>query len=500
MLSRLIIVWLVIAASASAAEPVRVGSKAFTESVILGETLSHLLRECGYTVDHKSEMGTRMIFDALRSGKLDVYPEYTGTITAELFADEPLRTDDAIREKLATLGIGMTERLGFSNNYALGVKRANAEKWNLKRISDLARNDDAIRKLRCGFSNEFMNRRDGWEGLKEKYLLPQQATAIDHNLAYRGMERGSLDLTDLFSTDAEIRSYDLTLLEDDRGFFPIYHCVVLYRLDWAQSAPEALAAVQRIAGRIDNATMVEMNARVRIDRVSETRVAAEFLHESLQLDIPLPADQWLTKIVRNLIHNTQRHILLVFASLAAAVFTAVPLGITAAKYPRVGQAILGVVGVVQTLPSLAVLALLVPLLGLGAQPVIFALFLYSLLPIVRGTYAGLTEIAPNLLESAVVLGLPEIARLRLVELPLASRAILSGIKTAAVINVGTATIGGLIGAGGYGEPIMTGIRLADTSLLLQGAIPAAALAVLVQGLFEFSERWLVPAGLRGGNG
>jgi osmoprotectant transport system permease protein len=158
--------------------------------------------------------------------------------------------------------------------------------------------------------------------------------------------------------------------------------------------------------------------------------------------------------------------------------------------------ILGVVGIIQTLPSMAVLVLLLPLLGIGWKPAMVALFLYSLLPIVRGTLTGLREIPGHLQESALVLGLPPQARLWRIELPLASRSILSGIKTAAVINVGTATIGALVGAGGYGDPILTGIRLSDFSLVLQGAVPAAVLALLVQGGFDLLEPLIVPRGLR----
>jgi len=124
------------------------------------------------------------------------------------------------------------------------------------------------------------------------------------------------------------------------------------------------------------------------------------------------------------------------------------------------------------------------------------LFLYSLLPIVRNTHSGLADIAPPLQESARALGLPSGARLRLIELPLASRSILGGIKTSAVINVGTATIAAFIGAGGYGERITTGLALNDNAMLLAGAVPAAALALLVHALFELLDRRLIPAGLR----
>ena len=157
---------------------------------------------------------------------------------------------------------------------------------------------------------------------------------------------------------------------------------------------------------------------------------------------------------------------------------------------------LGVVGIIQTVPSLAVLVFMIPLLGIGAPPAMVALFLYSLLPIVRNTYTGLHDIPIQIRESAQALGLPPRACLWLVELPMASRTILAGIKTSAVINIGTATLGALIGAGGYGQPILTGIRLDDVGLILEGAVPAALLALLVQGIFELSERTLVPKGLR----
>src|SRR6185369_5245582 len=175
---------------------------------------------------------------------------------------------------------------------------------------------------------------------------------------------------------------------------------------------------------------------------------------------------------------------------------AVPLGIVAARRPLLGRAILGAAGILQTIPSLALLVFMIPLLGIGSAPAIVALFLYSLLPIVRNTHAGLTGVPEPLREVARALGLGPGAALRLVELPLASPSILAGIKTSAVINVGTATLGALIGAGGYGQPILTGIRLDDVTLILEGAIPAALLALLVERAFDASERLIVPRGLR----
>jgi len=198
---------------------------------------------------------------------------------------------------------------------------------------------------------------------------------------------------------------------------------------------------------------------------------------------------------------TGQQLLLVFASLAAAVAAGVPLGVWAARSRAAAQPILSGVGLIQTVPSLALLAFLIPLLGtIGTWPALVALFLYSLLPIVRNTHSGISDIAPALRDSARALGLPARARLRLIELPLAARSILAGIKTSAVINVGTATIAAFIGAGGYGERIATGLALNNNAMLLAGAVPAALMALLVHALFELLDRRLIPAGLRQASG
>lgn len=481
-----------------AQEPIRVGSKSFTENVVLGEMIAHLVRDAGGRAEHRKELGgTQILFKALLQGDIDVYPEYTGTLAGEILSQEKPRDDDEIRQALAGRGIRMSQRLGFNNTYALGMKEDAARRLAIATVSDLA--DPRHAGLKLGFSDEFMNRDDGWPGLKALYRLPHVPRGMDHNLAYRGIDRGSIDLTDLYSTDAEVKYYKLRLLEDDRGYFPVYHCVLLYRADLEAKAPRVVESIKRLEGAIDNAAMTEMNARAKLDRTGETIVAADFLRTRLDVQVELPADAGRSRfreLLSNLLLTTGQHLMLVAVSLAASIAIGLPLGIWAYKWPRLAQPILGTVGVIQTLPSMAVLVFMIPLLGLGPLPAIVALFLYSLLPIVRGAYAGLKEIPGSLQESAIVLGLSRQARLWRVEIPLASRSILSGIKTAAVINVGTATIGALIGAGGYGQPILTGIRLDDIWLILQGAAPAALLALVVQGLFDFAETFVVPKGLR----
>ena len=469
---------------------VTVGSKKFTESVVLGEILTHLARDAGYTAKHRRDLGgTRVLFNALVAGDIDAYPEYTGTITQEILAGRGLVTMTDIRGALAEQGIRMTAPLGFNNTYAIGMRKERATALNINTISDLR----AHPELKFGFTNEFMDRGDGWPKLRDFYQLPQtDVKGLDHDLAYRGLDEGAIDVMDLYSTDAEISYYDLKVLRDDRHLFPEYNALVLYRADLESRAPEAVAAFRRLEGSISESTMIAMNARAKIDGVPEGQVAADFLAEHFGVHMEVvQSTMW-----QRLWQRGAEHLRLVAISLCAAILLALPLGIMAHRFRRWGQFILGVVGIIQTIPSLALLVFMIPLLGIGGPPAIVALFLYSLLPIVRNTHAGLAEIPVSLLESASAMGLPHRARLWHIELPLASGSILAGIKTAAVINVGTATLGALIGAGGYGQPILTGIRLDNVGLILEGALPAAALALVAQGLFELLDRVVVPKGLR----
>ncbi len=484
------LLFLAITATDQPTPPIKVGSKTFTESVILGEIVTQLIRSEGVETEHLRQLGgTRVLWSALLNGDVDVYPEYTGTITQEILAGKSIKNEETLKEVLANKGILMSGPLGFNDTYAIGMKKEVAEKLGITKISDLRKHP----QLRFGFTNEFMDRGDGWPSLQKIYNLPQKnVRGLDHDLAYRGLESGSIDVTDLYSTDAEIRYYDLYVLKDDLNHFPEYNAVLLYRSDLKERAPEAIKAISTLEGKISEEAMIQMNAEAKIDRVPESVVASEFLKVNLSIDTK-PHE---STFINRLSHNTLQHLFLVAVSLSAAILISIPLGIWAFKNEKVGHAILGIVGIIQTIPSLALLVFMIPLLGIGSAPAILALFLYSLLPIVRNTYSGLHDIPSHIRESAEALGLSPWARLRLVELPMASRSILSGIKTSAVINVGTATLGALIGAGGYGQPILTGIRLDNIRLILEGAIPAAVLALLVQGLFDLLELVLVPKGLR----
>lgn len=478
--------------SALDAAPFKVGSKKFTESVILGELACHLVRDGGGRCDHRREIGgTMVLWQALLRGDIDAYPEYTGTLEQEIFSGHGRISREALQELLAGEGVRATAPLGFNNTYALALGKRRAAELGVQTISDLSHHAE----LALRFSNEFMDRADGWPALRSAYRLPHQdVRGLDHDLAYRGLESGHVDVMDVYATDAEIAYYELAVLGDDKGHFPRYDAVYLVRTAAVSEHPAAGPSLARAEAKIDDAAMVAMNARAKLDGVSEAEVAATFARATLGADVHVTEES----VMDRLLVHTAEHLWLVLVSLVGAVAIALPLGIVAARRRRLGQGVLAVVGVIQTIPSLALLVFMIPVLGIGAAPAMVALFLYSLLPIVRNTHEGLVSIAPTLIESADALGLPSGARLWRIELPLASRSILAGIKTAAVINVGTATLGAVIGAGGYGQPILTGIRLDDVALIMQGAVPAAALALLVQLLFELSERVLVPRGLRTG--
>jgi osmoprotectant transport system permease protein len=472
---------------------VTIASKLHTEGVILAELMTHLVNHAGVTTIHLRELGgTHVIWKALLNGKIDLYAEYTGTIIKEIFPNDGLKTIDDIRQRLLKQNVLISQPLGFNSTYAISMKPAIAAKYGINKISDLRRYPD----LRFGFTERFLARQDGWQSLRQTYQLPQtNVRGLHHYLAYQAINSGVIDLMDAYSNDGELAYYNLQVLEDDLHHFTDYYPLIVYRADLVERMPQVISALQPLVGNISATEIREMNGMASLDKVPESQVAADFLAKKFNIQINLPEETLWTRLSQ----LTLEHLTLVSISLSAAVVISIPLGILAFKYSQVGQIILGLVGMIQTIPSLAILVFMIPLLGIGNMPAIAALFLYSLLPIIRNTYLGLHDISPQLQESAQALGLPPLARLRLIELPLAYRSILAGIKTSAIINIGTATLGALIGAGGYGQPILTGIRLDNMGLILQGAIPAAVLALLAQGLFELAEKWLVPKGLQLGD-
>jgi osmoprotectant transport system permease protein len=485
--ARLLLFALALLGQRAMGQSITVGSKKFTESYVLGEIAKRVLTEAGYQVEHKQGMGaTAIVWNALTGKSIDAYPEYTGTISEELLKRPGIDVAE-VRKALAKDGIGMTDELGFNNTYGLVMRRKDAEKLGIAKISDLKGHPD----LKCGITHELLGRKDGWKPLTAKYGLRfEDVKGIDHALGYAALYAGQVDVKDCYTTDAEIKRYDLKVLEDDLHFFPLYRAVFLYRLEMPA---KAVAALKSLEGKIDEPRMIALNEEAGRTKDYAEAAATFFAKPGESAPEPVKSD-----VAGKIARLTGQHLLLVGVSLLLAVLVGVPLGIAASRPGTLSGFILGVTGVIQTIPSLALLALLVamPFLGISFATAVVALFLYSLLPIVRNTATGLAGIPAPLRESAAALGLEPGARLRKVFLPLALPTILAGIKTSAVINVGTATLAALIGGGGLGEPIVSGLSLNDSSTILQGAIPAAVLAVVVQTLFDLLERAVVPRGLK----
>jgi osmoprotectant transport system substrate-binding protein/osmoprotectant transport system permease protein len=475
-----------------AAADVVIGSKKFTESYVLGEIAKRALSDAAIPAEHRQGMGgTIILWEALRGGQIDAYPEYTGTIATEILKSDSSVALDQIRDSLEKLGVSMTAPLGFNNTYALVMRRSEAQRLGVRTIGDLQRYPE----LKFGLTHEFLERQDGWRPLRQRYGLPQEnIIGIDHALGYSAIANGSVDVKDAYSTDAKIEENDLVVLEDDLHFFPKYEAVFLFR---SSTRADAIAALRRLESTLDETRMIRLNAEAERTK-NYARAADLYFNVGAAASGRLGPSHIGEDFPRKLVRWTLRHLQLAGFSLLLSIIVGIPLGIVASRGGAVGHVILGFAGVVQTIPSLALLALLVPLpfFGISVRTAIAALFLYGLLPIVRNTATGLQDIPRALRESAVALGLSPIARLWKIYLPIASRSILSGIKTSAVINIGTATLAALIGAGGLGEPIISGLNLNDHVTILEGAIPAAVLALLVQWCFDLLDRVLIPKGLR----
>jgi osmoprotectant transport system permease protein len=490
------------AVAASTQPALVVGSKRFTESYVLGEILTQTLAAAGRPAQHRQGLGnTGILEQALASGAVDLYPEYTGTIVRELLKRDGNPSLDELNRWLAPLGLKAAVPFGFNNTYALAMTAAKARELKIARISDLF--GSAAPGLKLGFSHEFLERADGWPALARAYgagAASATPIGLDHGLAYDALTSAKVDVIDVYSTDAKLGRLGLVVLDDDRAFFPKYDAVVLMRAG-VDAAPLA-----RLAGSIDAATMIAMNADVELDGASFAETATKFIAgrfaapasaASASSPAQSPGSARASLLQRVFAPDFGRlagqHLLLVFGSLALAVLVGVPVGIGAWRWPRLASLLLGTVAVLQTVPSLALLAFLIALVGrIGVVPAVIALFLYALLPIVRNTHAGLQGTSSGMAQAALSLGMTGPQALRYVQLPLAAPTLLAGVKTAAVINVGTATMAAFIGAGGFGERIVAGLAVNDSSVMLAGALPAAALALVVQFVFDLAERWATP--------
>ena len=472
-----------------AADNIVIGGKIFTESYILGEMAAQTIEaSSSIPVTRKLGMGsTGILFEALKSGAIDVYPDYSGTLAEAILKRPDLRSLDEIRQALSPLGLTISGSLGFNDTYALAVKEDFANQHALHSIGDLIPLESNIR---AAFSYEFMDRKDGYTGLVANYHLnfnPQKINRMEHSLSFQAIDQNAVDVIDVYSTDAKIRKLHLQLLKDDHNYFPVYQAVWVARKSFVERRPHEWQALLGLEGKINEDAMLDMNAQADIQKIGFDKIAAQFLGAATP-----DSKGWLHEVAR----RTKEHLWLVGVSLLFSVLVGIPLGVTAVRFHAAGQAILLSSAVVQTVPSLALLCFLIPVFGVGTKPALAALCLYSLLPVVLNTFTGIRAVNPLHLENARAFGLNRRQVLFRVVLPLASPTLLAGIKTATIVSIGTATLAALVGAGGYGAPIVSGLALNDVSTILTGAIPAALMALVAHGIFELLGIMLIPAGLR----
>ena len=472
-----------------AANTIVIGGKIFTESYVLGEIAAQKIESSSHVpVTRKLGMGsTGILFEALKSGAIDVYPDYTGTLAEAILKRPELKSLDEIRQALSGMDLTISGSLGFNDTYALAVKEEFAEKHSLHSIGDLIPIESAVR---AAFSYEFMDRKDGFPGLVTSYHLnfnPQKISRMEHSLSFQAIEQNAVDLIDVYSTDAKIRKLHLRLLKDDHNYFPVYQAVWVARHSFVVEHPREWQALLGLEGKISEEEMLDMNAQADIQKIPFDKIAARFLGSETP-----KSKSWLHEVAR----RTKEHLWLVGVSLMFSVLVGIPLGVTAVRFHAAGQAILLSSAVIQTVPSLALLCFLIPVFGVGTKPALAALCLYSLLPVVLNTFTGIRAVNPIHLENARAFGLNRRQVLFRVVLPLASPTLLAGIKTATIVSIGTATLAALVGAGGYGAPIVSGLSLNDVPTILIGAIPAALMALVAHGIFELLGLVLIPAGLR----
>jgi osmoprotectant transport system permease protein len=490
--------------------PITVGSKPFGESYLLAEMFAQLLESRGFEVRRRPGLGaTEIVFQALRTNEIDVYPEYTGTGLVAVLGERPSHDPRHVYRQVSgefrrRYGAQWLPPLGFQNTYAIAVRRETARRLGLATLSDLARVSSS---LRAGLTADFIGRPDGLPGIRKAYGISfRDVRALLPAVKYQALAAGKVDVIDGYSTDGFIARYDLVTLEDDRRFFPAYEAAALVSPAFVRDLPAGVAVLTELSGLLSESDMRRLNRRIEVDGVPVARVAAAALL-ALGLTGPEPAAgrshrgaatpgvlPYLWHERETIFRLTLRHLVLVAVSLAGAIGCAVPLGLALERSRSSAEPVIRGIGLLQTLPGIALLAFMIPLLGIGVVPALAALFLYSLYPILRNTYTGVRDAAPDAVGAAWALGMTPGQILRYVRLPLAAPVIMAGIRTAAVINVGTATLAAFIGAGGLGDPIAAGLALSDTRMILSGALPAALLALLVDGVLGLCERAVRPGG------
>lgn len=490
--------------------PLTIGSKVFSESLILGEMLGLILeKKFNQPVIRRLNLGgTKVVFDALQKGDIDTYPEYTGTgyvfiLKKKDFSRDPKLIYDQVKKAYYDqFKIIWGPPIGFNNAYDLAVRSDDPDFEDIDSLSELPKD---LSEYRFTSAHEFMERTDGFNAFKKFYGLKfdqDNVIGMDAGLMYAALQDEQVDMIMAYGTDGRISAYHLKVIADDKHFFPPYWAAWVFKEETLKKYPHLKDAMNIFHNLINKKEMQKMNAQVDQFKRSPRDVARNFLiskgilHGKIVKGKKRSFLQFVYKKRKYLLKVTKDHIKLSALSLLLALLISLPTGILLTRFEKLAGPVFAVVNTLQTIPSLALLGLLIPLTGIGFTPAIIALFLYSLLPLIRNTYTGINGVNKNYIEASKGMGLTSLQILKSVEIPLAMPVILAGVRTSSVIVIGTATLAALVGAGGLGEPIFRGVATINSQLILLGAVPSALLAIIVDKLLALAELRLISKGLQ----
>ena len=486
-----------------------IGSKIFTENILLAEMLALLLEEKhNFKIIRKFNMGgTKLVFDSLKNKHIDIYPEYTGTGYAMLLKKSgetnPKKTYRIVKsEFLKKFQMVWSLPLGFENTYTLAVQ---AEDTRFQKFQSISQLKGHIALFRLGMGHEFVERKDGFDNFSKKYQLhfkKNQLVTMNSALMYSALNNKEVDMIMAYSTDGRIKAFNLKTLKDDKSFFPSYEAAYLTRQDVLETWPEVQAAFTDLENNINEKEIISLNNQVDQLDYGLSQTARNFL---IQKKLLVDKAQKLQKVSLIDYYISKKkyffkilieHLVLIFVSLFFALCFSIPIGIWAVRNALVEKVVFSLVNTLQTVPSIALLGLLIPLLGIGFVPAVSALFLYSLLPLIRNTFEGIKNVDRIYIEASAGTGLSAWQILIFVQIPLALPVILAGMRISTVIVVGTATLAAFIGAGGLGDPIFRGIATLDSRLIFLGAVPACLLAIILDTGVAFVENLVISKGLK----
>jgi len=443
---------------------ITIGAKKFTEANVMAYVLAHTLKSIDSSLDIKvleNLGGTGIVTTATENQEIDLYVDYTGTLK-ETFKT----TDETLPGELLKHNLKFGFELGFNNSYGMAVKHHST----LSKMSDIKNHH------RLGISHEFLKRKDGFSGLASHYGFNIKPLVIEYSLLQHSLKSDKLDIIEIFTTDAKIIKYNLKVLKDDQHFYKRYDALVVFNKTFYEQNKQLVSDLSsKLFLKISDKQIQKLNHLVDIEGLNYEESARSFTKSNTHIKSSYESTIW---------PHFYEHLEYLFLTIIICIFIGVPLGVTTAKSQLFERVILSLISITQTIPSLALLVFLIPLFGLGKTTTLIALCLYGLLPIVKSTHMGIKKIPKELSEYSKLIGMSFFQRIFKIEIPLALIDIVSGVKLTAIYTIGVTVIAAFVGAGGLGTLIVTGLSLNNTDIILQGALPSAGLAIIVEIIFQ----------------